>query len=366
MKAKYDYAIVGAGLFGSIIANEAKREGKSVLVLDRRNHIGGNCFTRLDDGIHVHVYGAHIFRTNDKYVWDYMRQFCDFNNFVNSPIANFNGELYNLPFNMNTFHQLWGVTTPAEAHEAIERQRVHCENPSNLEEHVLNIAGTDIYERLVKGYTEKQWGRDCKDLPASIMKRIPLRFIFDNNYFNDFYQGIPMGGYTQIFKSMLEGCDVETGMDYLPNREAVNVAADCVVYTGAIDEYYDYSFGPLEYRSLRFEEEKLKTDNYQGVAVMNFTDRDTPYTRIIEHKHFDKTNVSGTIISREYPQDWVEGVEPYYPIEDKENRMKYLRYKELSGKDKKIHFGGRLGEYRYYDMQDTIKSALSFYKEVLS
>lgn len=356
---KYDVLIVGSGLFGAVIACEAVKKGKKVLVVEKRNHIAGNCYTESVDGINVHKYGAHIFRTNDKAVWDYLQQFCEFNNFVNSPVANFKGELYNMPFNMNTFHALWGVNTPQEAKDKIAEQCVPCENPKNLEEHILALAGKDIYEKLVKGYTEKQWGKSCDELPPSIMRRIPLRFIYDNNYFNDRYQGIPIGGYTAVIEKMFEGCDIELGVDYLARKEELDASADMVIYTGTIDSYFDYCFGALEYRSLRFEHESLDVENYQGVAVMNFNDRETPYTRIIEHKHFEFGKQPTTVISREYPQTWVIGEEPYYPMEDEANRSRYAQYLEKAQHESKVRFGGRLGEYRYYDMQDTIKSALS-------
>ena len=356
---KKDILIVGSGLFGAVFAHEARKRNKSVLVIDKRDHIAGNCYTRDVDGIHVHEYGAHIFRTNDKDIWDYMQQFCTFNNFVNSPVANFKGELYNLPFNMNTFHALWGINTPDEAREYIEAHRVVCENPTNLEEHVLNLVGPDIYEKLVKGYTEKQWGRACTELPPSIMRRIPLRFTFDNNYFNALYQGIPIGGYTAAIKRMLEGCEVKCGIDYLEHRAELKDVADMVIYTGTIDSYFDYCFEPLEYRSLRFEHERLDTANYQGVAVMNFTDFETPYTRIIEHKHFESVDCNFSVISREYPSSWTLDVEPYYPMEDAENAKRYAKYAQRAVQEKGVHFGGRLGEYKYYDMQDTIKSALA-------
>lgn len=357
--AHYDIVIVGSGLFGSIIAHEAVVRGKSVLVLEKREHIGGNCYTEEVDGINVHRYGAHIFRTNDKAIWNFMQEFCEFNHFVNSPVANFKGELYNMPFNMNTFHALWGTVTPDEARAVIEAQRVPCENPTNLEEHILSLAGFDIYEKLVKGYTEKQWGKSCSELPPSIMRRIPLRFVYDNNYFVDPYQGIPKGGYTRIIERLLEGAEVHTDTDYLDGKDAFDAQADMVVYTGTIDSYFDYRFGPLEYRSLRFEHECLASENYQGVAVVNYTDRETPYTRIIEHKHFEFGSQPTTVISREYPQDWHRGIEPYYPMEDAGNLARFARYRELADGEVKVHFGGRLGEYRYYDMQDTVKSALA-------
>ena len=362
---KYDLLVVGSGLFGSIVAHEAVKRGFHVLVIDKRPHIGGNCYTERVEGINVHKYGAHIFRTDDKRVWDYMSAFCEFNNFVNSPVANYKGRLFNLPFNMNTFYALWGATTPAEAKRRIAEQRIPCENPSNLEEHILDLVGPDIFEILVKGYTEKQWGKTCKELPVSIMRRIPLRFTFDNNYFNARYQGIPIGGYTAIFEKMLDGVEVRLGTDFLEDRDGFSNIANMVVYTGPIDEYYDYIFGPLEYRSLRFEHEILDEENFQGVAVVNYTDRETPFTRIIEHKHFEFAESARTVISREYPASWSIGDDPYYPMEDAVNRARYEEYKTRAGSDKKVHFGGRLGEYRYYDMQDTVKSALGFVEKVL-
>lgn len=358
----YDLLIVGAGLFGSIIARKALDKRKSVLVIEKRDHIGGNCYTKCVDDINVHVYGAHIFRTNETDVWEYMERFCEFNNFVNSPIANYNGELYNLPFNMNTFYQLWGVTTPAAARAHIDAARMPNDDPQNLEEHVLTLVGPDVYNKLVKGYTEKQWGRPCVELPVSIMRRIPLRFTFDNNYFNARYQGIPIGGYTSIFEKLLQGADVRLEVDYLDDRKEWDCQAKTVVYTGPIDAFFDFCFGPLEYRSLRFEHKKMSMTNYQGVAVMNFTDSITPYTRIIEHKHFEFLSGDTTIISYEYPQEWTLGMDPYYPMEDQINASRYRRYADLA-KECSIHFGGRLGEYKYYDMQDTIKSAFSKAKE---
>jgi len=359
MAEKYDVLVVGSGLFGAVIVREALDRGKSVLVLERRSHVGGNCYTEEVEGINVHKYGAHIFRTNDKDIWNYLGRFCEFNHFVNSPVANFHGEMYNMPFNMNTFHGLWGVRTPQEAKEKIASQCVPCENPSNLEEHVLSLVGRDIYEKLVKGYTEKQWGAPCNELPASIIRRIPLRFIYDNNYFNDRFQGIPMGGYTRALEKMMEGADVRVGVDFLQDKEKWEAMADLVVYTGPVDEYYGFRFGPLGYRGLRFEHELLQEENHQGVAVVNYTDRETPYTRIIEHKHFEFGTQPVTIVSREYPQDWEPGMEPYYPMEDEANRAKYAQYAQLAADEPKTVFGGRLGEYRYYDMQDTIKSALA-------
>lgn len=359
----YDLLVVGSGLFGSVVAHNAASRGEKVLVVEKRNHIGGNCFTDCMDGINVHVYGAHIFRTSDTTIWAYMQQFCEFNNFINSPIANYKGELYNMPFNMNTFHGLWGVRTPEEAKEMIESQRVPCDSPENLEEHILSLAGKDIYEKLVKGYTEKQWGHSCAELPPSIMRRIPLRFTFDNNYFNDRYQGIPIGGYTPIFEKMLERCDVVLDADYLDGRNEFSGYASKIVYTGAIDNYFDYCYEPLEYRSLRFEHKTLDTPNYQGVAVVNYTDDATPYTRSIEHKHFEFGTQHNTVVSYEYPQKWELGVDPYYPMEDSVNRERYLQYKALADNQRNVFFGGRLGEYRYYDMQDTVKSALSKVEE---
>lgn len=363
--AHYDILVVGSGLFGSIVAHEAIEQGKSVLVLEKRDHIGGNCYTEEIDDINVHTYGAHIFRTSDRSVWDYMQRFCEFNNFVNSPVANFKGELYNLPFNMNTFYELWKTVTPTDARNKIDEQRIFCENPSNLEEHILSLAGRDIYEKLVEGYTRKQWGKPCAELPASIMRRIPMRFTYDNNYFNDPLQGIPKGGYTRIFQEMLDGAEVRTGVDYLEDKTAFDSMADMVVYTGTIDSYFRYCFGELEYRSLRFEHERLDCENYQGVAVVNFTDYETPYTRIIEHKHFEFGSQPTTVISHEYPQQWHQGIEPYYPMEDEGNRARFEQYHELAQGESKVRFGGRLGEYRYYDMQDTVKSALAKVKDWL-
>jgi UDP-galactopyranose mutase len=355
---QYDVLVVGSGLFGSLIAHEAHRQGKRVLVVERRGHIGGNCYTKSVAGIPVHLYGAHIFRTNERKVLDYLLQFCELNNFINAPIANYKGELYNMPFNMNTFRALWNTTTPAEAKAKIAEQRVACPNPGNLEEHILNLVGRDIYEKLVKGYTEKQWGKPCAELPASLMRRIPLRFTYDNNYFNDRYQGVPVGGYTPIFEKLLKGVEVRLGVDYLQQREELEQQAGLVVFTGPVDEYYNYRLGQLEYRSLRFEHETLDMENYQGVAVMNFTDFETPYTRIIEHKHFDAVDVDKTVISREYPLAWTPEVEPYYPMEDAGNIERYAAYAERAAQEAKVVFGGRLGEYKYYDMQDTIASAL--------
>jgi UDP-galactopyranose mutase len=370
--ANYDYLVVGAGLFGSVFAHEATKRSKRCMVIERRNHIGGNCYTSVCEGIHVHEYGAHIFRTSDKRIWDYLHQFCDLNHFVNSPVANYYGELYNLPFNMNTFNELWGVVTPDEARAKIASQCLRLDRePRNLEEHVLTMAGTDIYEKLIKGYTEKQWGRPCSELPASIICRLPMRFIFDNNYFNDPYQGIPVGGYTKIFEQLLVGSEVRTGVDYCEHRAEFDGMADTLIYTGTIDGYYDHCFGELEYRSLRFETEVLDSPNYQGVAVMNFTDAETPYTRIIEHKHFEFGSITEdgqlpkTVISREYPLSFTPGLEPYYPIENDRNRALYKKYVELATGETDVRFGGRLGEYRYYDMTDTIAAAFRLVDRLL-
>ena len=354
---KYDLLVVGSGLFGCIIAEQANKRGKKVLVVERRSHIGGNCYTENIKGINVHKYGAHIFRTNDKIILDYFTQFCELNNFVNCPVANYKGELYNLPFNMNTFYQLWGCKTPREAMQKLQEQRVINSSPSNLEEHVLDLVGLDIYEKLIKSYTEKQWGKPCTELPKSIIRRLPLRFTFDNNYFNARYQGIPIGGYTSIFEKMLSGCDLLLNVDFLKNKSQLSKNARKIVYTGAIDELYDYCYGPLEYRSLKFEHNIINEVNYQGVAVMNFTD-DTPYTRTIEHKHFEFGHQDVTVITKEYPITWTIGMDPYYPIEDTANQQRYNRYKKLLEKETNLFIGGRLGEYRYYDMENTIRSAL--------
>lgn len=364
---KYDYLIVGAGLYGSVFAYEASKMGKKCLVIDRRDHIGGNCYTEKINGINVHKYGAHIFRTSDKEIWNYFSCFAEMNHFINSPIAKYKNELYNLPFNMNTFSKIWGITTPEQAKAIIESQKGEIlDAPRNLEEKAISLVGRDIYEKLIKGYTEKQWGRPCKDLPSSIIRRIPVRFIYDNNYYNDIYQGIPIGGYTQIFEKMLMNCDVELSTDYTKNRDRYKDIADKIIYTGPIDEYYDYCFGPLEYRSLHFEHEQLEMENFQGVAVVNYTDADVPYTRIIEHKHFEFGTQSETVITREYPEAWKLGSEPFYPINDDKNQKLYSQYKELAKSDASISFGGRLGNYKYYDMQDTIKSALCFAAQELN
>ncbi len=364
----YDYLVVGSGLFGATVANIMSENNKKVLVIEKRNHLGGNIYTELKNGIHVHKYGAHIFHTSNKEVWNYINRFSEFNNYINSPVANYKGELYNLPFNMNTFTKLWNITTPKEAQDIIEKQRqiLNGKEPGNLEEQAISLVGTDIYEKLVKGYTEKQWGKDCKDLPSFIINRLPVRYIFDNNYFNDRYQGIPIDGYAKIIEKMLENCDIELNVNYLDNKEKYNSIADKIIYTGMIDEFYDYCYGHLEYRSLRFEEEIYSDiDNYQGNAVINYTDRDTPYTRIIEHKHFNFSEVKGTIITKEYPDDWNSDKEAYYPMNDNKNNSLYQKYKELSSKEDKIIFGGRLGEYKYYNMDQVIDSALKLAKELV-
>ncbi len=359
---KYDYLIVGAGLFGATFAHEMTKQGKKCLVIDKRDHIGGNVYCEDVNGIHVHKYGAHIFHTSDKEIWEYVNNFCEFNNYVNSPIANFKGELYNMPFNMNTFTKLWSdVITPEDARKKIEiqKQELNGREPENLEEQAISLVGRDIYEKLVKGYTEKQWGRDCKELPAFIIKRLPVRFTFNNNYFNDRYQGIPIGGYNVIIEKMLEGCDIELGVDYLKEKEKYNALAEKVLYTGMIDEFYNFKLGNLEYRSLRFENEYLSNVNdYQGNAVINYTDRETPYTRVIEHKHFEFQDVPGTVITREYPSDWHFGMEAYYPVNDEKNNSLFEEYKKLAKAEENVIFGGRLGNYKYYDMDKVIKAAL--------
>lgn len=355
----YDYLVVGSGLYGAIFAHEAKAHGKSVLVIDKRPNIAGNIYTENIEGINVHKYGAHIFHTNNKKVWNYITQFAEFNRFTNSPVANYKGELYSLPFNMYTFNKMWGVVTPEEAAAKIEEQRKEITGePKNLEEQAISLVGRDIYEKLIKGYTEKQWGRDCKDLPAFIIKRLPVRLTFDNNYFNALYQGIPDGGYTAMVEKMLEGIEVRLNVDYLADRENLNALADKVVYTGPVDAYFGYRLGALQYRSVRFETEVLDTDNYQGNAVVNYTDAETPYTRIIEHKHFAFGTQPKTVISREYSTEWKPGDEPYYPVNDEKNGALYAKYKALADAETKVIFGGRLGEYKYYDMDKVIEAAL--------
>lgn len=359
---KYDYLIVGAGLFGATCAHELKKKGKKVLVIEQRDHIGGNIYTENHGGIHVHKYGAHIFHTNDKRVWDYVNSFADFNRFTNSPLANYKGNLFNLPFNMNTFHQLWGVKTPAEAKQKIDEQRQEMagKDPGNLEEQAIALVGRDIYESLIKGYTEKQWGRKATELPAFIIRRLPVRMTYDNNYFSDRYQGIPIGGYTQIAEKMLDGIEVITGTDFLENRDYFSGLADKVIYTGPIDEYFHFKFGKLEYRSLRFDTETLPNiENFQGNAVINYTENSIPYTRIIEHKHFDPVETEHTVVTKEYPEEWQEGSEPYYPVNDDKNMVLFKKYRELAKAEDNVYFGGRLAEYKYYDMHQVIRSAFN-------
>lgn len=369
---KYDYIVVGSGLYGAIFAHEAKAKGKSVLVVDKRPNIAGNVYTEKQEGINVHMYGAHIFHTNDKRVWNYITQFAEFNRFTNSPVANYKGELYSMPFNMYTFNKMWGVVTPEEAAAKIEEQKKEITGePKNLEEQAISLVGRDIYEKLVKGYTEKQWGRDCKELPAFIIKRLPVRLTFDNNYFNALYQGIPIGGYTKMVENLLDGIEVRLNTDYLEHKAELDALADKVVYTGPIDAYFGFKLGTLEYRSVRFENETLDIPNFQGNAAVNYTDRETPWTRIIEHKWFefgkdeDGNDLSKTIISREYSSEWKAGDEPYYPVNDEKNGQLYAKYKELADKETGVIFGGRLGEYKYYDMDTTIASVLNMCEKEL-
>jgi UDP-galactopyranose mutase len=360
MSKPYDYLIVGSGLFGSVFAHEAKKKGKKCLVIDRRNHLGGNIFCENVEGINVHKYGAHIFHTNDKTIWDYVNSFVEFNRYTNSPMAVYKDELYNLPFNMNTFYQLWNVRTPQEVKEKIQSQieESGIKDPQNLEEQAISLVGTDIYYKLIKGYTEKQWGRDARELPAFIIKRLPVRFTYDNNYFNDKYQGIPIGGYNKLAEGLLEGIEVKLNIDYFENKEYWDSQADKLVFTGKIDQYYGYQFGQLEYRSLKFEHETHDLENYQGNAVINYTERDVPYTRIIEHKHFEYGTQPKTVTTKEYPEEWNTEKEPYYPINDAKNTEMYKRYEQLAKADNHIVFGGRLAEYKYYDMHQVIGSAL--------
>ena len=369
---KYDYLVVGSGLYGAVFAQQAKACGKSVLVIDKRPNIAGNVYTEKIEGINVHKYGAHIFHTNNKRVWDYITKFAQFNRFTNSPVANYKGELYSLPFNMYTFNKMWGVVTPGEAKAKIDEQRAEIKGePHNLEEQAISLVGRDIYEKLIKGYTEKQWGRDCTELPAFIIKRLPVRLTYDNNYFNALYQGIPTGGYTKMVENMLDGIEVRLGVDYLENKDELDKLADKVLYTGAIDAYFGYSLGNLEYRSVRFENELLDTPNFQGNAAVNYTDRETPWTRIIEHKWFefgkdeDGNDLQKTVISREYSSEWKPGDEPYYPVNDEKNGALYEQYKKLSENEKNVIFGGRLGEYKYYDMDAVIASALDMCEKEL-
>ena len=358
---KYDYLVVGAGLYGAVFAHQAYQAGKRCLVIDKRDHVGGNVYTENINGINVHKYGAHIFHTSKKNIWEYVNQFADFNNYINSPVAVYKDELYNLPFNMNTFSKLWGLRTPEEVKKKIAQQiaDLNISEPKNLEEQALSLAGTDVYEKLIKGYTEKQWGRECKDLPAFIIKRLPLRFTYDNNYFNDRYQGIPVGGYTKIVQQLLEGIDVQLNTDYEVYVKEHPDSFDRVLYTGPIDEYFGYSLGHLEYRSVRFETEEVDTENFQGNAVVNYTDKEVPYTRIIEHKHFEFGNQPTTIISREYSAEWKPGMEPYYPVNDEKNTELFLKYQELAEKEDNVIFGGRLGNYKYYNMDQVIEEALN-------
>lgn len=364
---KYDYLVVGAGIYGAVFAYEAKKKGKTCLVIDKRDHIAGNIYCENVSGINVHKYGAHIFHTSDKKIWEYVNQFAEFNNYINSPVARYKNELYNLPFNMNTFSKMWNIATPQEAKDIIASQiaDLNITEPKNLEEQALSLVGKDVYEKLIKGYTEKQWGRDCKDLPSFIIKRLPLRFIYDNNYFNDRYQGIPIGGYTKIVEKMLDGIEVRLNTNYLDNREEFDAMADKIVYTGMIDQFYDYKLGVLEYRSVRFETEELPMENYQGNAVVNYTEREVPYTRIIEHKHFEFGKQPTTIISREYSSEWKKGDEPYYPVNNDKNNALYQQYKELADKEHKVIFGGRLGGYKYYDMDKVIAAALEMCEKEL-
>lgn len=371
---KYDYLIVGAGLYGATFARQMKESGKKVLVIDKRPNIGGNVYTENVEGINVHKYGAHIFHTNNKIVWDYVNRFATFNRFTNSPVANFHGELYSLPFNMYTFNKMWGVVTPQEAVEKIEEQRkaAGIKEPENLEEQAISLVGTDIYEKLIKGYTEKQWGRPCTQLPAFIIKRLPVRLTFDNNYFNALYQGIPVGGYTKLVRNMLEGIEVRVNTDYLKNKNEYDSMADYVVYTGPVDAYFGYRLGYLQYRSVRFETEVLDIPNFQGNAAVNYTDRETPWTRIIEHKWFefgkdeDGNDLPKTVISREYSSEWKPGDEPYYPVNDKKNSDLYQEYRKLADQENKVIFGGRLGEYKYYDMDKVIEEALNISSECIA
>lgn len=364
---KYDYLVVGAGLYGAVFAHEAKKKGKSCLVIDKRDHIAGNIYCEEIEGINVHKYGAHIFHTSDKKIWEYINQFAEFNNYINSPIAVYKDELYNLPFNMNTFSKMWNIRTPQEAKAKIAEQvaETGITEPKNLEEQGLSLIGKDVFEKLVKGYTEKQWGRDCKDLPAFIIKRLPVRFTYDNNYFNDRFQGIPMGGYTKIVEKMLDGADVKTNTDYFEFVKENPDVAEKTVFTGMIDEYFDYKLGALEYRSVRFETEVLDTDNYQGNAVVNYTEREVPYTRIIEHKHFEIGKQEKTVISREYSSEWSVGMEPYYPVNNEQNNALFEKYREMAAKEENVIFGGRLGNYKYYDMDKVIGAALEMCEKEL-
>ena len=362
---KYDYILVGSGLYAGVFAWYARKNKKRCLVVEKRNHIGGNVYCEDVEGIHVHKYGAHIFHTSNKKVWEFVNSLAEFNRYTNSPVANYKGQMYNMPFNMNTFSKMWNISTPDQAKAIIEDQKKEVTGePRNLEEQAISLVGREIYEKLVKGYTEKQWGRDCTELPAFIIKRLPVRYTYDNNYFNDLYQGIPIGGYNVIIQRLFEGCDIETGVDYLEKKEYYDSLGEKIVYTGTIDAYYKYQFGKLEYRSLRFESEILDEENYQGVAVVNYTDRETSYTRIIEHKHFEFGTQPKTVITREYPVTWQEGMEPYYPVNDEKNQALYQKYAKLAEKEENVIFGGRLGEYKYYDMDKVIASAMVRAKEI--
>jgi len=362
----YDYVIVGAGLFSAVFAYHATKMGKKCLVIERRNHVGGNIYCEKKENINVHKYGAHIFHTSNKKVWNFVNELVEFNRYTNSPIANYKGEIYNMPFNMNTFSKMWGIRTPKEAKDIIDAQKAEIKGePTNLEEQAISLVGRDIYEKLIKGYTEKQWGRDCKDLPSFIIKRLPVRYTYDNNYFNDSYQGIPIGGYNVLIDKLFEGCDIELNVDFNKNRKKYMELGDKLLYTGTLDEFYDYKYGKLEYRSLRFETETLNEANYQGVAVVNYTDRETPFTRIIEHKHFEYGTGEKTVITREYPVTWQEGMEPYYPVNNEANQELFAKYKELADKEENVLFGGRLAEYKYYDMDKVIESAFMLVEEEL-
>lgn len=366
MSKKYDYLIVGSGLFGAVFAYEAKKRGKACLVIERRDHIAGNIYCENVHGINVHKYGAHIFHTSNRAVWDYINQFAEFNNYINSPVAIYKDELYNLPFNMNTFSKMWGIKTPAEAQAIIEKQKAeyNITEPKNLEEQALSLIGKDVYEKLIKGYTEKQWGRSCTELPAFIIKRLPVRYTYDNNYFNDRWQGIPIGGYTKIIEKMLEGIDVLTSTSFEDYKSAHDISDMRIVYTGNIDEYFGYKYGALQYRTVRFETEYMPDiDNYQGNAVVNYTEREVPYTRVIEHRHFEKCDAKGTVVSKEFSSEWSVGIEPYYPINNDENNALYQKYEQLASQEKNVIFGGRLGKYKYYDMDKVIEAALQAVSE---
>ena len=364
---QYDYLLVGSGLFAGVFAYFAGKQGKKCLVLEKRDHLGGNIYCEETEGIHVHKYGAHIFHTSSREVWDFVNSLAEFNRYTNSPVANYKGEMYNMPFNMNTFSKMWNISTPKEAKDLIDEQRqIIKDEPQNLEEQAISLVGTDFYTKLIKGYTEKQWGRDCKDLPAFIIKRLPVRYTYDNNYFNARYQGIPNGGYNRIIEKLLVDCDVEINVDFIRQRDKYKNIANKIIFTGAIDNYFDYKFGQLEYRGLRFETERLEQNNYQGVAVMNFTAREVPYTRVIEHKHFEFGTQPITYVTKEYPADWHLGEEAYYPVNDDKNQKLYQKYLELAKQEDNVIFGGRLGEYKYYDMDKTIESALNLVEKELS